>query len=564
MNQRHADQTPAGSSYHRGDPEMGDLPHRVQPDPDGRYTVDVHVTPEGNARIGGRDYTPEEFAEVLRRNGDYDGRPIRLIGCDAGSNDFARRLSRDLDTEVLAPSKPAWTDSNGRVFSSDYDIGPDGRTQPRIPPNGEWSTHSPDGTHTRTGDDAFTPDTPDSAKHDVDADSSRARGDEDASERERVRREVERHLEVLNDPDAPRTRPDEYRKAKEFYQEHWRGFDSTEPVVQRHSEATRVRDSDVPAPILGRDRDGNLYVKEEIKAEPPDFDDTRRRVLDEQERGTSSRSDSTDSSRGESESGDGPQDSRPTADDSVPERPSTERWDAESRERVDRAIEERRAAITERDSHPEKSDEWRREHAVVTTRGDALGEIAADHGLRHELHRQFGGSDNIEIRDRGDGRLEIFDTDKNEVVGTAERRFPKEDPAGDGGSGSADDNGSSSDGQDKKKDKRYQFDQVWEVKSPGPPEITTYEVVEAKAPSGSHAQRELPNGTVVKQCRRDYYDDTVQHMRNSADPEVRALGRDLEKAAKGSRVNYWEARARVRNEGGVDVYDGVGYRPVKM
>ena len=69
VNGQHADQTPAGTSYHRGDPEMGDLPHRVQPDPDGRYTVDVHVTPEGNARIGGRDYTPEEFADILRRNG---------------------------------------------------------------------------------------------------------------------------------------------------------------------------------------------------------------------------------------------------------------------------------------------------------------------------------------------------------------------------------------------------------------------------------------------------------------------------------------------------------------
>ncbi|HEX6355737.1 hypothetical protein [Actinophytocola sp.] len=157
---------------------MGDLPHRVQPDPDGRYTVDVHVTPEGNARIGGRDYTPEEFADILRRNGDYDGRPIRLIGCDAGSNDFARRLSRDLDTPVLAPDRPAWTDSNGRVFSSDYDIGPDGRVQPRIPPNGEWSVHNPDGTTHRASDDGFTPDTKDTDKQDLDPSDAQARGDD--------------------------------------------------------------------------------------------------------------------------------------------------------------------------------------------------------------------------------------------------------------------------------------------------------------------------------------------------------------------------------------------------
>ena len=155
---------------------MGDLPHRVQPDPDGRYTVDVHVTPDGHARIGDRLYTPEEFADILRRNGDYDGRPVRLIGCDASSNDFAHRLSRELDTEVMAPTKPAWTDSHGRVFSSDYEIGPDGRMRPRIPPDGEWNTHHPDGSTHRAGDDGFAPDSHHGDAHDVDADSALARG----------------------------------------------------------------------------------------------------------------------------------------------------------------------------------------------------------------------------------------------------------------------------------------------------------------------------------------------------------------------------------------------------
>ncbi|WP_169523996.1 hypothetical protein [Amycolatopsis balhimycina] len=175
VNARHAESTPSGTSYHAGDPEMGDLPHRVRPDADGRYTVDVHVTPDGHARIGDRLYTPEEFADVLRRNADYDGRPIRLIGCDAGSNDFAHRLSRELDTEVMAPTKPAWTDSHGRVFSSDYEIGPDGRMRPRIPPDGEWNTHHPDGSVHPAGEDGFTPDTHESHKHDIDADDAVAR-----------------------------------------------------------------------------------------------------------------------------------------------------------------------------------------------------------------------------------------------------------------------------------------------------------------------------------------------------------------------------------------------------
>ncbi|KDU93154.1 hypothetical protein DV36_03690 [Amycolatopsis mediterranei] len=201
VNARHAESTPSGSSYHAGDPDMGDLPHRVQPDPHGRYTVDVHVTPDGHARIGDRLYTPEEFADILRRNGDYDGRPIRLIGCDAGSNDFAHRLSRELDTEVLAPTKPAWTDSHGRVFSSDYEIGPDGRMRPRIPPDGEWTTHHPDGSTHHAGEDGFAPDSHHGDQHDVDADSAIDRGQRpyDPAERDQDLRDLRRENRDLRE-----------------------------------------------------------------------------------------------------------------------------------------------------------------------------------------------------------------------------------------------------------------------------------------------------------------------------------------------------------------------------
>lgn len=225
VNARHAESTPSGSSYHAGDPDLGDLPHRVQPDPDGRYTVDVHVTPDGHARIGDRLYTPEEFAEVLRRNGDYDGRPVRLIGCDAGSNDFAHRLSRELDTEVLAPSKPAWTDSHGRVFSSDYEIGPDGRMRPRIPPDGEWSVHHPDGSTHAAGDSGFAPDTRHHDPYDVDAGSARHRGDDDTRQRHNPAPD--------HDPDAPPRHVPEDRNPLSQQQER----DLTDP--QRQAEVRR-------------------------------------------------------------------------------------------------------------------------------------------------------------------------------------------------------------------------------------------------------------------------------------------------------------------------------------
>ncbi|MEU5694089.1 hypothetical protein [Actinosynnema sp. NPDC020468] len=171
---RHGEVTPAGVSHHRGDSDMGDLPSRVPHDP--RYfTADVHITPDGRAHIGGHSYSPEEYGDLLRRNG-WDGRtPIRLIGCDAGANDFANRLSRHTGADVLAPTRPAWTDSRGRVYTSDAEIGPDGNRRPRIPPNGEWETHRPDGTRARTGDDGFVPGTREHDKHDLDPADARDR-----------------------------------------------------------------------------------------------------------------------------------------------------------------------------------------------------------------------------------------------------------------------------------------------------------------------------------------------------------------------------------------------------
>ncbi|WP_239070180.1 hypothetical protein [Amycolatopsis sp. SID8362] len=201
VNARHAESTPSGSSYHAADPDLGDLPHRVPPDPHGRHTVDVHVTPDGRARVGDHHYTPKEFADLLRRNADYDGGPIRLIGCDASSNAFAHGLARELDTEVLAPTKAAWTDSRGRVFSSGFEVGPDGRLRPRIPPDGEWHTHHPDGSTHRAGDDGFAPDTHHGDPHDVDVDSARHRGQRpyDPAERDQDMRDLRRENRDLRE-----------------------------------------------------------------------------------------------------------------------------------------------------------------------------------------------------------------------------------------------------------------------------------------------------------------------------------------------------------------------------
>ncbi|WP_169812678.1 WXG100-like domain-containing protein [Nocardia acidivorans] len=171
---REAERTDAGFSFHSDDPELADLARRVADDPD-YVTVDVHVTEDGNIRVGDRTYTPEEFGDLLRQLG-YDSKtPLRLIGCDAATNGVAARLAAHLDADVLAPTKSAWTDPRGRVYTSGAELDANGNRRPRIPPDGEWELVHPDGTKTRAGEDGFAPGTHEEDKHDVDPDNARER-----------------------------------------------------------------------------------------------------------------------------------------------------------------------------------------------------------------------------------------------------------------------------------------------------------------------------------------------------------------------------------------------------
>ncbi|QIZ36313.1 hypothetical protein FDZ84_18565 [Saccharopolyspora sp. ASAGF58] len=141
-------QTDAGASGHT-DPNMQDLANRV-PNDGKHFTVDAHHGPDG-LQIGGRNYSPDELADVLRRSG-WDGEsPIRLLSCDSG--DFASDLAKKLGVDVTAPNGKAWSDGNGNVFASS--TAPD--SGPTWPPDGGWETHSPDGSKSPASDDAFHP-----------------------------------------------------------------------------------------------------------------------------------------------------------------------------------------------------------------------------------------------------------------------------------------------------------------------------------------------------------------------------------------------------------------------
>ncbi|KOX22744.1 hypothetical protein ADK67_22705, partial [Saccharothrix sp. NRRL B-16348] len=154
--------------------------------------------------------------------------------------------------DVLAPTKPAWTDTNGRVYTSDADIGPDGNRQPKIPPNGEWQTHHPDGTTTKTGDDGYAPGTNDTDKTDhTDADGAADRGD------------------VGDNPDNDNPKDDH----------NDRDDDDSSPVDTSSPEYERQREQDF-GEVADRNRElreeGATNVQEMNGGTDPDLDVERR------------------------------------------------------------------------------------------------------------------------------------------------------------------------------------------------------------------------------------------------------------------------------------------------
>ncbi|MFB9929643.1 hypothetical protein ACFORO_37655 [Amycolatopsis halotolerans] len=540
VNHRHAEDTPAGSSYHRDDPELGDLPHRVQPDPDGRYTVDVHVTADGHARIGDRLYTPEEFADILRRNGNYDGGPIRLIGCDAGSNDFAHRLSRDLDTEVMAPSKPAWTDSNGHVFSSDYEIGPDGRMRPRIPPDGEWSVHRPDGTAHRVGDDGFAPDGKHHDPHGVDADSSRHRGedgDDDGLDwRDRPGPDGRTPRENLADP--------EYLK-KHYYE--W--TDQTTGRKELRIKHSAVDPENPPHPVDLVDGKP-VFKHDRPAAEFMGYDDARSRTHAPQRDSVDGATPQHDTGNGQHQ-GDhaGQHDSHDSGDGQHPgeqhvpgTHSDTSNWREKDYDAIDQKVHDRETKYHELNDTPKDSPEWKDAHNAKNDASEKLGEEASGHAVRDRLHREFTQAhpdQNFDVREHPDApegshRYQVVDGDGN-VRADITPRHPI----------------------DGEKPGAGNFDHIWEVDyhNGGEPH---YIVHEAKGPGGQPSTRYVPEDKrTYRQGHPAYFDDIVTKMART-DPD---LADALERAKLQKRLDYVEVRALVDQTERTHKSLGYAYKP---
>jgi hypothetical protein len=117
----------------------------------GQFVVDMHGSAD-SVRIGNTPLSPRDLADIIRSNPDYDGGPVSLLGCGTGStpNGFAAQLAQELGVPVTAPSRDAWVDHDGNVFASSQEFNADSTkpARPTWPPNGQWSTFSPNGEQT--------------------------------------------------------------------------------------------------------------------------------------------------------------------------------------------------------------------------------------------------------------------------------------------------------------------------------------------------------------------------------------------------------------------------------
>jgi Tuberculosis necrotizing toxin len=153
-----SEETPAGRSLYTPEQQnMRDLAQRVHADPN-HYVLDGHGNADG-MRFGDRTLSARDVADIVRSDPNWNGRDLLLVSCETGahSDAFAAQLAHELGVPVIAPDHLAWTDNQGRVYSSSGEHGANGEYRPTWPPDGNWHTYRPDGSVTPSGHDGFPP-----------------------------------------------------------------------------------------------------------------------------------------------------------------------------------------------------------------------------------------------------------------------------------------------------------------------------------------------------------------------------------------------------------------------
>jgi hypothetical protein len=106
--------TPGGRAYYPpAEPGMREVAATL-PEFPGEYTFDAHGSSE-HVFIGEETLSAREVAELIRADGRWGGRPVRLFSCDTGLGraPIAQALANLLKVKVTAPEGRAWSSADG-------------------------------------------------------------------------------------------------------------------------------------------------------------------------------------------------------------------------------------------------------------------------------------------------------------------------------------------------------------------------------------------------------------------------------------------------------------------
>ncbi|MFB9365434.1 hypothetical protein ACFFVG_04655, partial [Kitasatospora albolonga] len=204
-------------------------------------------------------------------------------------------------------------------------------------------------------------------------------------------------------------------------------------------------------------------------------------------------------------------------DDAQVERSSAVPADRERAEKIEKAIEDRKAALARDRVAEDALDEAKKKHEQDKSDEAAKAEyerLKEEHKTPHHLMGKAG-------EELGDKVAEFHAIPEN---------YP------------------GADRKDDRKDGNNRFDQIWLREDGG------YVVVEAKAPSADLGDRRALNGRQVMQGHPDYFKAIIEQMKNRKgdDGTEAALARDLMAAWKAGKLDYVMVKAKVD---GTD-YDG--------
>lgn len=142
-----ATEVPGGLGlFDAGDPTLEAA--RQLPEFPGTQKYDLHGCPDGVIVPGVGLLGPKAFAEVVRADGAWNGKPITLFSCETGQarpdgGSFAQDLANELGVAVTAPTELAWS-SGGDFYSTSGSYDASGQLQPDGPPwNGQFQTFAP-------------------------------------------------------------------------------------------------------------------------------------------------------------------------------------------------------------------------------------------------------------------------------------------------------------------------------------------------------------------------------------------------------------------------------------